>query len=264
MTSADRLSWTIARHVAALPAGSAFTATSCATFGVMLAQRLMGSRLALSGRGGAYDLHGILALHARHWLFNRRPRAHVDLPGVFATQSEPHVLMATPAQVDGKGNANLSGLGDPQRPKVAFGGTRGLPDARTVHFVLPAHSDRQLVAQADFVSTCCATRDTPSLLFTDICVMRWHGAGWVLIERAPEASVDELRARTGFAFGVAPDLCELQDMPDDARGLLAELDPLGMRELDFVTGRRAQLDAFERIYRAEAALVGRQKVPRHG
>lgn len=265
MTRAERLSWTIARHVAGFPAGSAFTATSCATLGVMLAQRLQGCRLALSGRGGAYDPRGaMLALHARHWLFNRRPRAHVDLPAIFDTQSEPHALLATPAQVDGAGNANLSGMGAPDRPRVAFGGTRGLPDARAVHFVLPAHSDRQLVARTDFVSTCCATRATPSLLFTDLCVMRWAGSAWELREIAPEVTVAELRARTGFAFEVAGDLQPLQAMPDAGRALLAELDPLGLRDLDFITGRQAQLDAFARIYAAEAERVGQDKVPGHG
>jgi hypothetical protein len=263
MSRADRLSWTIARLVADFPAGTAFTATSSATLGVMLSQRLLGCKLALCGRGGAYDLHGILALHARHWLFNRRPRAHVDLPGVFDTQSEPHALLATPAQVDGASNANLSGLGAQDHPKVAFGGTRGLPDARGLHFVLPSHSERQLVEQVDFVSTRAATRATPSHLVTDLCVMRWsHAANqWELLEMAAEIDLDGLRARTGFGFGVSPDLRPLDEMPDTARALLPVLDPLNMRDLDFISGRQAQLDAFERVYAAEAAMVGRQHVP---
>jgi hypothetical protein len=261
--SAERLSWTIARLVADFPAGTAFTATSSATLGVMLSQRLLGCKLALCGRGGAYDLRGILSLHARHWLFNRRPRAHVDLPGVFDTQSEPHALLATPAQVDGASNANLSGLGAQDRPKVAFGGTRGLPDARGLHFVLPTHSERQLVEKVDFVSTKAATRDAPSLLITDLCVMRWsHAANrWELLELAPEIDLEGLRARTGFGFGVAPELRALEDMPEAAHSLLPELDPLNMRDLDFISGRKAQLDAFERVYAAEAAMVGRQRVP---
>jgi hypothetical protein len=264
MSRADRLSWTIARLVADFPAGTAFTATSSATLGVMLSQRLFGSRLALCGRGGAYDLHGILSLHARHWLFNRRPRAHVQLPGVFDTQSEPHALLATPAQVDGASNANLSGIGDQARPKVAFGGTRGLPDARGLHFVLPGHSPRQLVERVDFVSTRAASRAQPSLLITELCVMRWSHdvSAWELLEIAPEVDLETLRAKTGFAFAVSPELRLLEAMPEEARVLLPELDPLGMRDLDFISGRVEQLDAFARIYAAEAAMVGRQRVPR--
>lgn len=264
MSRADRLSWTIARLVADMPAGTAFTATSSATIGVRLSQELLGCRLSLCGRGGAYDLSGVLSLHARHWLTNRRPHAHVTLPGVFDTQSEPHALLATPGQVDGAANANLSGIGDPARPKVAFGGTRGLPDARAVHFILPAHSARQLVERVDFVSTCAATRATPALLVTELCVMRWskEAGSWVLEEIAPETSLERLRSQTGFRFEAAPDLRELEDLPEAGRALLPEIDPLGLRDLDFITSRTEQLDAFARIYAAEVEMVGRQRMPR--
>ncbi len=266
MSRAGRLAWTIARHVAELPAGTAFAATSAATLGVMLAQRLLGSRLSLWGHGGAYDPAGILALHARPWLFNRRPHARITLLGVFETQSEPHVLLATPGQVDGQCNANLSGIGDPRRPKVAFGGTRGLPDAGAVFFVLPAHSPRQLVDRVDFVSTCAANRSVPALLFTELCVMRWsHEAkAWTLIEIAPETSVETLREATGFEFEAASSARPIEEMPDPAEALLLQLDPLGVRELDFVSGRAAQLDAFARIYAAEAEMVGQNHVPHRG
>ncbi len=187
----------------------------------------------------------------------------MTLPGVFETQSEPHVLLATPAQVDGRGNANLSGIGDPRRPKVAFGGTRGLPDSRCVNFVLPVHSARQLVERVDFISTCAATRDTPALLVTELCVMRWSTdtGAWMLEEIAPETGLEALREQTGFAFAQSPDLRPIEAMPDAARALLSRLDPLGLRELDFISGRTEQLDAFERIYAAEAELVGRRHVP---
>lgn len=265
MTIADRLAWAIARHVAVLPAGTAFTATSCATLGVRIAQEKFGSKLCLCGRGGAYDLNGILSLHARHWLFNRRPRAHVILPGVFDTQSEPHILLATPAQVDGSANANLSCIGEHGHPKVAFGGTRGLPDARTVWFVLPNHTPRQLVETVDFVSTCAANRERPPMLFTGLGTMQWNrvASGWTLVEIAPETDIEELRKQTGFRFEVSPVLRALEEMPADLGALVVEFDPFGLRELDFAMAREAQLAAFERIYRAEADLVGRDKVPAH-
>lgn len=263
MRKSDRLSWTIARHAARIPGGTLFAATSCASAGVRLAQELFGSTLYQCGRGGAYDLQGLLSIHARHWLFNRRPRAHVDLPGVFDTLSEPHALMATPAQVDGAANANLSVIGEHAAPKVAFGGTRGLPDARAIHFVLPAHNPRQLVARVDFVSTAAAGRAEPPMLFTDLCVMVWDKAQavWVLESIAPETSAEAVQARTGFRFAVAPKLALLEDPPPHVVALLDAIDPLGIRDLDFLAGRTEQLDAFERIYAAEARLVGEQFVP---
>jgi len=263
MHQADRLSWTIAGYAARMPEGTVFAASACAVAGVRLSQELLGCRLYLCGRGGAYDLRGSLALHARHWLFNRRPHAHVDLPGVFDTLSEPHALMATPAQVDGSGNANLSGVGDYPRPKVAFGGTRGLPDARTLHFVLPAHGPRQLVGKVDFVSTCAATRERPALLFTELCVMRWDGAAgqWRLEAVSPGADTGTVRTRTGFDFIAADPVVTLEDPPEAALSLLETIDPFGLRELDFVKDRTAQLDAIARAYEREADIVGRQFVP---
>ena len=108
MERADQLSCTIAHCVADRPPGTVFAAAYSAIAGVRLAQERLGCRASLCGRGGAYDPAGILSLHARHWLFNRRPRAYIGLVEVFDTLSEPHLLLATPGQVDGAGHANLS------------------------------------------------------------------------------------------------------------------------------------------------------------
>ncbi len=263
MRKADRLCWTIARHAQRIPGGTLFAASSCAVAGIRLAQEMFGSTLYQCGRGGAYDLRGILSMHARHWLFNQRPHAHVDLPGVFDTLAEPHALMATPAQVDGLANANLSTVGEHAKPKVSFGGARGLPDARAVHFVLPAHNRRQLVERVDFISTAAAYRAEAPMLFTELCVMRWNRAtgSWRLESIAPDTSAAAVAERTGFAFDIAENLTFIEDPPPEAVALLERIDPLGLRDLDFIAGRKEMLDAFERIYEAEARLVGEHLVP---
>lgn len=265
MSRADRLSWTIARYASRIPGGSVFAASSCASAGIRIAQEMFGSTLYQSGRGGAYDLRGILSIHARHWLFNGRPHAHIDLPAIFDTLSRPNALLATPAQVDGSCNANLSVVGDHARPKVAFGGTRGLPDARSIHFVLPAHNPRQLVANVSFVSTAAAHRKVPAMLFTELCVMIWDQARsvWTLDAMAPETTIDAIRARTGFAFEAVERPALLEDPPEDVQRLLQDIDPLGVRDLDFVTDRSQLLDAYERLYAAEARMAGMQFVPAH-
>jgi hypothetical protein len=257
MIGADRLSWTIARHVADMPRGTVFAAAPSAIAGIRLSQEMLGCQLALCGRGGAYDARGILSLHARHWLFNRRPRAHVTLQGVFDTLSEPHALFTTPAQLDGAGDANLSTIGDHTHPKVAFGGTRGLPDAGTIHFVLPLHSARQLVERVDFVSTSAASRPVAALLFTERCVMRWaEDPGlWRLQAIAPGVEAAALQRETGFRFE-APDRVDLlEEPPTQARALLEQIDPLHVRELDFITDRIRSMETLARIYAQEVALV---------
>lgn len=266
MNRADQLSCTVARYVADLPRGTVFAAAYCAIAGVRLAQERLGCVAALCGRGGAYDPSGILALHARHWLFNRRPHAHIGLLEVFETLSEPHALLATPAQVDGAGNANLSVIGPHDQPKVAFGGTRGLPDGRTIHFVLPSHNARQLVARADFVSTSVASRAESALLITELCVMRWNAqsGAWRLEALAPGVDVATVTARTGFSFeaGTAP--LVLAEPSTQELETLERIDPLGVRRLDYVTDRATQLALIAEIYAREVALVGQAIVPARG
>jgi glutaconate CoA-transferase subunit B len=263
MIRANQLSCTVARHVADMPRGTVFAASYCAIAGVRLAQELMGCEASLCGRGGAYDLSGILSLHARHWLFNRSPHAYIGLLEVFDTLSEPHALLATPGQIDGAGNANLSVIGNHDRPRVAFGGTRGLPDGRTVHFVMPSHNARQLVERVDFVSTSVAGREQPALLITELGAMRWDAGsgGWRLEALAPGVEVDAVRNRTGFRFEVAPEPVRLDEPGPDLVAALERVDPLGLRRLDFVLDRTAQLDLIAEIYAREVERVGRQIVP---
>jgi hypothetical protein len=84
-----------------------------------------------------------------------------------------------------------------------------------------------------------------------------------LLELAPRTGIDDLRKQTGFRFEVSPELRPLEEMPAELGALVAELDPFGLRELDFAMAREEQLAAFDRIYRAEAERVGWDKVPAH-
>ncbi|MFO1378066.1 MAG: hypothetical protein U1F14_13805 [Steroidobacteraceae bacterium] len=263
MERADQLSCTIAHCVADRPPGTVFAAAYSAIAGVRLAQERLGCRASLCGRGGAYDPAGILSLHARHWLFNRRPRAYIGLVEVFDTLSEPHLLLATPGQVDGAGHANLSAIGPHDRPKVAFGGTRGLPDGRAIHFVMPAHDARSLVERVDFVSTSAASRAEPGLLITELGVMRWNATAgcWRLEALAPGVECDTVVARTGFRFEIASTPRRLDPPSAEELATLAAVDPLGLRQLDFVTDRRRLLDLIAEIYEREVALVGQAVVP---
>lgn len=260
MQKADRLAWTVARYVADMPRGTVFVAAPSAIAGVRVSQELLGCQLALCGRGGGYDVRGILSLHARHWLFNQRPRAYITLPDVFETTSEPHALLATPAQVDGAGNANLSTIGDYRSPKVAFGGTRGLADARSVHFVIPLHNARQLVERVGFISSSVRSRSQPALLFTELAVMRWSAADsvWTLEAAASDTTPAEVQRRTDFRFEISPTLTSLEEPTPRVLHALDLIDPLGVRHLDFITDREAAWTTMQRIYREESVLVQQQ------
>jgi hypothetical protein len=146
---------------------------------------------------------------------------------------------------------------------VAFGGARGLPDARAIHFVMPGYNARQLVEMVSFVSTRGAARDTPALLMTEDFVLRWtHAADcWTLEALAAGVALGDIADRIGFAIDADQDVATLDAPPAEAIRLLAEIDPLDLRALDFVSDRASQLDAIGAIYDAESKRIGASVVP---
>ena len=225
--------------------------------GLRAAQETLGAQPALWGHGGAYDPRGEIALFERFRLFNRAPRARLGLPGALECLSRGTRLLATPAQVDAQANANLSVIGDWARPKIALGGARGMPDASEIHFVIPMHSARQLVAAVDFVSTAAAGRSVAPWLFTDLGVFRWLRADkvWQLRERRLGTTVEEIRARTGFAIAVAPDASESPEPDQNWLRVLDEVDPRRARDLDFAGGPSERRVLLSKIEAAELAAA---------
>lgn len=256
MTPADRLAHSVALFTPGLGRTALFAASASALAGIRVAQETMGARPALWGHGGAYDSRGILALHRRPQLSNLNPRARIDLADVLDLVSTGIVLMSTPAQVDGRARANLSTIGSWERPKLALGGTRGLPDAPEIHFVLPGHSPRQLVDSVDFVSTDASNRRRAPRIFTELAVLEWSATQWRLAALLGEATVEQVAARTGFAIAVPT---TPERIPDPNRAFLDALekvDPMRVRDLDFIASRDERIAKFREIDRAERALLG--------
>jgi hypothetical protein len=254
ITQGDLLAWTIARWAAELPRMTTFAASAAATAGLRLAQERLGGKPALWGHGGAYDPRGEVALYQRAQLFNRKSHARIGLPGALETLSRGNRLLATPAQVDGAANANLSVIGNWASPKVAMGGTRGLPDAAELHFVLPLHSARQLVKRVDFISTAAANRRVPPCLFTELGVMQWWSErdAWRLVQRHAGVTFAQIQERTGFTVLTEGEVLEIPPVPQDLIAVLDQVDPRRMRDLDFVTGAAQRQQAMTEIEAAEA------------
>lgn len=104
------------------------------------------------------------------------------------------------AQIDGAGCANNSCIGDWAHPKVRLPGGGGgavmLPTARRSCTWRTEHSRRTLVEKLDFVTSWGGFHGvvTPIAVFVKregrLALHSWH----------PEASLDEVRDRTGFTF----------------------------------------------------------------
>ncbi len=135
------------------------------------------------------------------------------------------------AQIDGLGNANNSAIGDWHHPKVRLPGGGGgavmLPTARRACTWRTEHSRRTLVPKLDFLTSSGGFHGvaTPIAVFIKrdgrLALESWH----------PEASLDEVRERTGFEFdatGAAPTALPTAR----ERAALAALDPDGAFERD--------------------------------
>lgn len=135
------------------------------------------------------------------------------------------------AQVDGLGRTNVSAIGDWHRPKVRLPGGGGgavmLPTARRAVTWRTEHSTRTLVEKLDFVTAAGGMHGvvTPIAVFVKrdgrLALQSWH----------PEASLDEVVARTGFAFDAAGAAPTAPPTEREAAAL-RELDPDGRFERD--------------------------------
>ena len=135
------------------------------------------------------------------------------------------------AQIDGEGCANNSCIGDWHAPKVRLPGGGGgavmLPTARRACTWRTEHSTRTLVPRLDFVTSWGGFHGvvTPIAVFIKrdgrLALQSWH----------PQASLAEVRERTGFEFDASGAAPTEPPTPAEARAL-RELDPEGQFERD--------------------------------
>lgn len=135
------------------------------------------------------------------------------------------------AQVDGRGCTNVSCIGEWHSPKVRLPGGGGaavmLPTAKRAVTWRTEHSKRSLVEKLDFTTAAGGMHGvvTPIAVFVKrdgrLALQSWH----------PEVTLEEVVARTGFAFdasGAKPAL-----LPTEReRAALSSLDPKGQFERD--------------------------------
>ncbi len=136
------------------------------------------------------------------------------------------------AQVDAAGRVNTSFVGPPERPKVRFPGGGGaayiLPLARRVILWRAAHTPRIFVERVDFV-TAAGNLDR---VVTPLCVFHVR-AGRLAVESVhPYTTLDEVKARTGFAIDQAEAPVTPPPTPAELAALAA-VDPDGVRRSEF-------------------------------
>lgn len=112
------------------------------------------------------------------------------------------------AQIDPKGNLNSTVIGPYERPTVRLPGAGGAPEiARSSKevIVIVRHSLRTFVEKLDFLTS---VGERTSVVITDLAILRPDPATRELMVSClhPGVSAQDVRAATGWALRIAPDV----------------------------------------------------------
>jgi acyl CoA:acetate/3-ketoacid CoA transferase beta subunit len=164
-----------------------------------------------------------------------------------------------PAQMDAAGNFNNIAFGkDYYHPRLRLPGTGGIPDVTTyindIYLYVPRHSRLTFVPELDFISGLghSAKRrhgSGPKYLVTNFGQFDFLGGELPnnprlrLTSYHPGIEISQIQARTGFSFDIADNVQEtIRPTDDEITSLRNEIDPLGIRRLEFLSGnKRRQL-----------------------
>jgi acyl CoA:acetate/3-ketoacid CoA transferase beta subunit len=171
-----------------------------------------------------------------------------------------------PGQVDAAGNFNNIALGaDLRRPRLRLPGSGGIPDVTPVLndicLYVPRHSRVTFVERVDVKSGLgydpARRRGSGArYLVSDLGEFDFAEGRLRLVRIHPGATPDLVRAKSGCRIEAASDLRTTEPpTPEELRLLRNEIDPLGVRRLEFLSGpeRRA---ALAEMVRAEAGASG--------
>jgi glutaconate CoA-transferase subunit B len=154
--------------------------------------------------------------------------------------------MIGPIQIDRFGQANLSAIGDLQKPKVQMLGMRGLPGNSISHknsMFVPNHSPRVFVAgEVDVVGGvgynprrwpqgASAAHLDLRLIVTDLCVLDFTGTQHAIRVRSlhPHVTLAEVREATGFPLEAEDEPAVTAAPSAEQLEIIRRLDPHNLR-----------------------------------
>lgn len=149
-----------------------------------------------------------------------------------AAQGRIDAFFLSGGQIDGHGNINLVGLGDPRKPKVRFPGSFG---SAYLYHLIPRvilfreeHSPRTLVPKVEFISAAGTSPQGeyrpggPYAFVTGFCVFSFDKkrGGFRLESTHPGISAADVRVATGFDYEASDAIPETPALPGEALAIL--------------------------------------------
>lgn len=152
-----------------------------------------------------------------------------------------------PGQIDAFGNFNNIAFGKSySKPRLRLPGTGGIPDVTTfiddIYLYVPRHSRITFVQQLDFCSGMGhnpqRTRGSgPKYLISDLGQFDFNKQRMRMISYHPGTDPQFIQKKTDFELEIAPNLMETPIPSDEEIRLLREeIDPHGIRRLEFLSG----------------------------
>ncbi len=137
------------------------------------------------------------------------------------------------AQIDARGDINLSFIGDPARPRVRLPGGAGsaaiLPTAKRTVIWRVVHEPRGFPERCDFVTA----SGRVDRVVTPLCVFRKEDDRLQIETRHAGVSPGAIRAATGFDPGPCEDVPETPEPSEAELSALEAVDPEGVRFREF-------------------------------
>ena len=157
-----------------------------------------------------------------------------------------------PAQVDPYGNTNNIALGKNylstgrQSPRTRLPGSGGIPDVTTffhhTSLYVPRHSRVTFVEELDVRSglgydLSRSLGNGPVFLVSDLGEFDFFNGKLRLKYFHPGVTIAQIQARTGFPLEISSQVCETPlPTPEELHLLRTEIDPLGIRRLELLSG----------------------------
>jgi glutaconate CoA-transferase subunit A len=184
--------------------------------------------------------------------------AHCGGDDTYSTYYQPGIVTCEiigAAQIDARGRTNNLELTKPSGGKLRLPGQGGMSDVANMHrnyvVYVPRHGRTALVESVEMVSSArglvsaearqaVGYRPGDIWLVTGLCIFRYdeREGQLVVVETMPGVSRETILAETGFKVIFADD-CKPMDVPTatELKVLREQIDPLGIRRLEFVGAR---------------------------
>ncbi|MCB1056766.1 MAG: glutaconate CoA-transferase [Acidobacteria bacterium] len=158
----------------------------------------------------------------------------LTIPELFdhARRGRVDVMFFGAAEIDGRGDTNLTAAGSLEAPKYKFPGVAGAATLRRwvqrPVLTVGRQGRRNLVPRVAVASTSDPDRSTP--LLTDLGRFALGARGARLVARHPWADPQVIAARTGFDFEIPDPLLVTATPSADHLAAIRSLDPESLRE----------------------------------